>query len=694
MSVRPHKAVLERVPIVNVLPSLALLFHKTVDIAGTGKKTVDGTYAATRLGQTITSRWANERFRQVMLLIRQFRMEWPNQALLTADDTEFIRTAVDVALSTAAHEAHTGDIYDLNATTWAIWMVQHVHAVRKGSWTAESQQAQHMLTFETLYNWLAAQHARGEQFNVVEPVTKRLLHRYKLPFKKMNVPPKKEDLFKWIKGAKRLSNWMVQGGFAPIAEGIGGLQPPAIVAPPPLQSQREARRAALWGRVANRARVRRLTSVEGEGEDATLTRMVVRSVMDDSRANEPRREMTDEEADAFAQELEAELEGQQATAQASSSSGSPAQASSSSGSPAQASSSSGSPAQEAASSSGSLSEYEQQRLRNIARNQQVLEVLGLASEPLVPPRQPSQPSAARRVRPAPGSPTRRSSIERPARNYAEQGEGEAASESDDSEGIWEPAVGATGMPAPGVVGLVSSDEDGPALLSSHPTRRDGLFIAPSTVQIEQGPLAGTTLQEDGLFTTEALPRGAFVCMYTGTFRSRSEFESLPAGRRDQLARYAVEVDAHDVVITPEVNVTSGTVNFRRHAAAAANEPSASSVANAFTQASVVEAYGRDAEPSSYLVVCIFTCRPVAAGGEILWNYGEGYDNTRERAGYVAGRPCPEGIDVPAPNARVEAILAKGGARVQEALYPLTDDSSQESSSGDEWLPVKRVARRA
>ena len=255
-------------------------------------------------------------------------------------------------------------------------------------------------------------------------------------------------------------------------------------------------------------------------------------------------------------------------------------------------------------------------------------------------------------------------------------------------------MGATGMHAPGVINLVSSDEDGPALLSSHPTRRDGLFIAPSTVHIEQGPLAGTTLQEDGLFKTEALPRGAFVCMYTGTFRSRSEFESLPAGRRDQLARYAVEVDAHDVVITPDVNVTSGTVNFRRHAAAAANEPSASSVANAFTQASVVEAYGRDAEPSSYLFVCIFTCRPVAAGGEILWNYGEGYANARERAGYAAGRPCPEGIDVPAPNARVEAILAKGGARVREALYPLTDESSQESSSGDEWLPVKRVARRA
>ena len=686
---------MERVPVavVDVLPSLALLFHKTVEIAGTGKRKIDGSYAATRLGETMSSRWANERFRQVMLLIRQFRVEWPNQALLTVDDTEFIRSAIDVALTTAGHAAHTGDIYDLNPTTWAIWMVQYVYAVRKGSWTAESQQAQHTLTFETLHDWLKAQHERGENFYVYEPGTKIILHRYKLPFKKMTVPPKQNEFFKWRKGAKRLSDWMVQGGFAPIAEGIGGLQPPTLVAPPPLQSQREARRAALWGRVANRARVRRLTSVEGEDEDATLTRTVVRSVMEDSRANEPaRRELTDEEADALALELEAELESQQAAAEP------PAEASSSS-SPSQASPSS-SPVQ--ASSSGSppesLSEYEQERLRNIARNRQVLEGLGLASEPLVPPRPPSQASAERRVRPTPGPPTRRSTIERPTRNYADpQGEGEAASESDD-EDIWEPAVGATGVPPPGavVINLVSSDEDGPALLSSHPTRRGGLFIAPSTVPIEQGLLAGTSLREPGLFTTEALHAGSFVCMYTGTFRSSSEYESLSTQRRNQLERYAVEVDAHDVVLTPEVNVTTGKVNFRRHPAAAANEPSASRLANAFTQASVVEAYGEDSEPSAYLIVCLFTCRPVAAGGEILWNYGEGYDELRQHAGYAAGQSCPEELidilSLPEQNARVEATLAIGGTRAQEALYPLADYKSSQDSSGDEWLPVKRVAR--
>ena len=465
---------------------------------------------------------------------------------------------------------------------------------------------------------------------------------------------------------------MVQGGFAPIDEEIGSLKPPTLVAPPPLQSQREARRAAMWQRVAGRARVRPLTSVEGEGEDATLTRSVVRSVMDDSRANEPT-EMTDEEADAFAQELETELEEQQATEP-------PPQAPASS-----------------SSSSSELSEYELQRLQNIARNRQVLAGLGLES--LGPP--PTGPNQARDPYP-PGrsgaAPTRRSSTVRAARSYAErEGEGES------DEDMWEPAEGtsaSTGVPPPGaiVINLVSSDEDGPALLSSDPTRRGGLFVAPSTVRIEQGPLTGSKLQEPGLFTTDAIPAGSFVCFYTGAFRSISDFEHLPTDRRDQLSRYAVEVlGGHDVVITPDVKVTSGKVNFKRHPAAAANEPSASKLANAFTQASVVEAYDTDAELSSYLVVCIFTCRPVAAGDEILWNYGEGYDELRQHAGYVAGSACPEDVvdllvkTLPAQNARVEAILARGGARAQQAVYKLADGSS-EDSSGDEWFPVKRVAR--
>ena len=105
---------------------------------------------------------------------------------------------------------------------------------------------------------------------------------------------------------------------------------------------------------------------------------------------------------------------------------------------------------------------------------------------------------------------------REARSYPNEDE-EVASESDD-EDMWEPAEGtsaSTGVVPPGavVLNLVSSDEEGYALLSSDPTRRGGLYIAPSTVRIERGPLAGNTLGEPGLFTTEAIRAGEFICVY-------------------------------------------------------------------------------------------------------------------------------------------------------------------------------------
>ena len=46
------------------------LFHRGASIDGTGKRKVDGEYADTRLGKTATLKWAHERLRQVMMLIR------------------------------------------------------------------------------------------------------------------------------------------------------------------------------------------------------------------------------------------------------------------------------------------------------------------------------------------------------------------------------------------------------------------------------------------------------------------------------------------------------------------------------------------------------------------------------------------------------------------------------------------------
>jgi hypothetical protein len=96
--------------------SVTLTTGEAID--ATKKRKVDGTLAATRLGSTATEKWANERFRQTMLLVREFRMECPNK-LLTSDDVESIRWLVDCALYTAMRVEHIGDIY-MNPTAWAI----------------------------------------------------------------------------------------------------------------------------------------------------------------------------------------------------------------------------------------------------------------------------------------------------------------------------------------------------------------------------------------------------------------------------------------------------------------------------------------------------------------------------------------------------------------------------------------------
>ena len=141
------------------------------DTDATGKRKVDGNLAATRLGQTTTQRWGNERFRQTMLLILEFRREWPGQSLLTPDDVEGIRTAIDSALAFAATSSHVGDIYDTNPTCWAIWLVQRAHTLKARGWTAGTTEIQQRLSFKHLYAWLQAQHSRRQRHDLVDPDT-------------------------------------------------------------------------------------------------------------------------------------------------------------------------------------------------------------------------------------------------------------------------------------------------------------------------------------------------------------------------------------------------------------------------------------------------------------------------------------------------------------------------------------------
>ena len=291
----------------------AALFHRAASIEGTGKRRVDGQYASTRLGKPVTTLWLNERFRQCMLLIRQFRTEW-RPGLLTDDDMQFLRVCLDVALATAERQQHVGDIYDMNPTVWAIWLVQHVHAVKAGGWTVASLEGQVLWSVAGMYTFLEAMSERGDLTVVRDPITRQVLHRYRLPFKSgMRVPPRQNELFKWRKAAGRLSGWLEAGGLAPLHDGILAQQAPTIVQPLPMAARREARRAALWRRVARRASQRGLESVRGEDEDARETRAVVDGVMGDSRAAVSSDEggLSDETASELEADLERELEAQQ-----------------------------------------------------------------------------------------------------------------------------------------------------------------------------------------------------------------------------------------------------------------------------------------------------------------------------------------------------------------------------------------------
>eukprot|EP00966_Prymnesium_polylepis_P210798 4881398-Prymnesium_polylepis.1 len=140
----------------------------------TGKRKVDGSHAAARVGQTTTERWANERFRQVMLRILEFRKEWPNNSLLTTDDVESTRTALDDALFIATNSNAIADIYDRNATVWAIYLVQWAHSQKVGDWTAESAAAQQRLSFQALYEWLEGRHSLHQRHDLRDSLTNKV----------------------------------------------------------------------------------------------------------------------------------------------------------------------------------------------------------------------------------------------------------------------------------------------------------------------------------------------------------------------------------------------------------------------------------------------------------------------------------------------------------------------------------------
>ena len=291
------------------------------------------------------------------------------------------------------------------------------HALKVGAWTVESAQAQERLSFETLYSWLEEQHSKREWHFIKDHTTKKLLHRYKLAFKRMNIPPDKEVMHKYKKGGKRLSDWIIEGRLGTqtvgIPQGIIDMLPPTIVHPPPGAAQRNARAETAWGRGrAARQRISRtLRSVVGDSEDAQDTRRVVGVVMqesgaystesDDELAAELEREMAAEEGGGGGAgpsqgggDMPLTLEEVQHTLMADSD-----ETDEGAVRVERENDEGGSGAGVGVSSGGDgLSEYERQRRQNIERNEARLREMGLLNDPLIPSRPPPPP---RQPRPPP-----------------------------------------------------------------------------------------------------------------------------------------------------------------------------------------------------------------------------------------------------------------------------------------------------
>ena len=352
---------------------------------------------------------------------------------MTDDDVQSIRLVLDSALYVATRDGHVGDIYDVNATTWAIWLVQRAHALKAGGWTVESDQAQQRLTFEHLYRWLEARHSLHVRHVLRDDATGKVVHRYTLPFKQQKVPPDRLTIFKYRKAARRLSDWVVAGspdeGTEGLAAGIVDQAPPKLVAPPPGAAQREARSTAAWGRAmaSSRARSRTLRSVAGETDDARETREMLDVIMQASRALHPQtpsstsgeragpsgsaQQESDEELVSVLEEALREEPAEEEDPNQSASSLThdemldifmQEELSNQSTSSITHEERGGRPGP-----SSPESEYEKQRRMNIERNEQVLRELGLHESE--PPRPHSRPAPTqRRHRPPPGEPTRAS----------------------------------------------------------------------------------------------------------------------------------------------------------------------------------------------------------------------------------------------------------------------------------------------
>ena len=167
----------------------------------------------------------------------------------------------------------------------------------------------------------------------------------------------------------------------------------------------------------------------------------------------------------------------------------------------------------------------------------------------------------------------------------------------------------------------------------------------------------------GLFTTVDLPANAFVGYYMGNFYDEDD-PDIPR------SHYAVSGSGFTVVPPDHPD---GGVDPQAFPLAMMNEPPAMTDANVgvveWTRAGDALPHGGPAN-AEILVVAMHTCKPVRAGQELYFYYGNLYDRRHYgRPPYNVGRGCPS---IPRQGIPLEerpryVMLAQGTHQVPEGL---------------------------
>lgn len=197
------------------------------------------------------------------------------------------------------------------------------------------------------------------------------------------------------------------------------------------------------------------------------------------------------------------------------------------------------------------------------------------------------------------------------------------------------------------VNLVSSESEDDEIVQNramthinHPACRPNLYYA-QTMLTDQN---GTRLDELGLFTSEALPIGSFVGLYTGEWYDEQCYESLDDAERAARDRYAITTsdDEGNVIVSPPLQ--GARPNPMQHPMTTSNEPQEGRQANSILTTYRFLLDDVDTDPDTvdderhddeFVGVGLLVCRSVGRHQEIVWHYGASYARPR----YKEGRTC-------------------------------------------------------